>query len=167
MISNGLKLSLKILLLLNHQEQGGAFFKEIVARVDRDKGQVSNVLKKLANEGLIVKENGKPKRIVITETGKEMVKGFLVELQQPVQAKDRENEPQKFREHVLDKQELLEQFIVKLRPRIKEDLNELSQYLTADTLNALSSELVETVENLLYSTFERKSNELEIIIKNG
>jgi len=78
-ISNNLRVLAKIHKMNKLGEK--TYFSDIESYLNREKNQVSNVLGKLEKEDLIKREKKmRPQRLIITESGKLLLKAILDEL---------------------------------------------------------------------------------------
>ncbi len=136
------------------------YFQEVKEHLKRSKSQVSVLLSSLEESDLISRENKRPQPISITSLGMETVKKEIlpeIEFYYSRLNKDRiKNRPEKNMDRSkpkLNKGKVISTYLMILRPKILEDLDLISQYITAEALEELTSSLTETIELSLHKLF--------------
>lgn len=136
------------------------YFQEVKDHLKRSKSQVSVLLSSLEESDLISRENKRPQPITITSLGEETIKNkILPEIEfyfSRLSNDQSKNQPEKKKDTLtlkLNKGKVISTYLKILRPKIQEDLDLISQYITAEALEELTNSLTETIELSLHKLF--------------
>ena len=137
------------------------YFQEVKEHLKRSKSQVSVLLSSLEESDLISRENKRPQPISITSLGMETVKKEIIpEIEfyfSRLNNDRRKDQPEKKTDRSkpkLNKGKVISTYLKILRPKIQEDLDLISQYITAEALEELTNSLTETIELSLHKLFK-------------
>jgi DNA-binding MarR family transcriptional regulator len=136
------------------------YFRDVKEHLKRSKSQVSVLLSSLEESDLISRENKRPQPITITSLGEETIKNkILHEIEfyySHLNNDQSKNQPEKKKDTStlkLNKGKVISTYLKILRPKIQEDLDLISQYITAEALEELTNSLTETIELSLHKLF--------------
>jgi len=160
----------KTLLFLGIHSKNGkeTHFQDLVRYLDRDKSQISVLLRSLEERNLIERSATRPQKISLTLEGiKNMadhtISPFEHYLSQLNNHKNTKilSEAQKKVNETLKKSEIIEFILSKVKPQIEQDLKTIDDYITADQFLELSESLLERFESIISFVFSR----IEVYIK--
>jgi hypothetical protein len=118
-------------------------------------------LSSLEESDLISRENKRPQPITITSLGMETIKEevlpeieFYFSRLNNDQSKNQLEKKKDSSKPKLNKGKVISTYLKILRPKIQDDLDSISQYITAEDLEELTNSLTETIELSLHKLFK-------------
>lgn len=155
-----------IFLLLQKKYNKAGFFQEIKAYLKRSTSQTSDILTKLEHLGYIERHNTRPQENYITDLGESILtktfiapsKEILLKLYNDIPhletTKNLEKEKQ---EQLKIRQIVIQKTLHLISSQLDQDLKNISEYITKDQYENLTSSITSSIEHILSFVLQRLS----------